>query len=327
MSNFDDLFNDDALDAKLSFLEEKKSSGGADGLYRVDLSKVTDKKRGYRATLRLLPNMSKEGKIGPAAIEKISHYVKIQGNKVLSGYYDSPKSVNAETGQPFADKCPLTDTYWTMQNSKNQLLIERSKEVLNYSRKYYSYVLVLEDEQQPELVGKIMVFQYGNTVKNQINSEKNGDYDDPCNVFKLNSGKDFQLIVREVQDEKGNTLPDYKSCQFKRSSSSISLPSNGEMKNLPLDENGQIPENMREKVFNFLMSRDVNIEDFSPKPLTEEQVNKVEQIIAYLTGANTATQTNETVDAEDFFMEEENTSSSNSSSEETSNSDEFDFDF
>jgi hypothetical protein len=36
---------------------------------------------------------------------------------------------------------------------------------LKYSKKFYSYVLVIEDEQQPELVGKIMIMQYGKQLK------------------------------------------------------------------------------------------------------------------------------------------------------------------
>lgn len=47
-----------------------------------------------------MPNLSKEGKLGQSAIEKISHYVDIKNEKELSGWFDSPKN--------FGDKCPLT---------------------------------------------------------------------------------------------------------------------------------------------------------------------------------------------------------------------------
>jgi hypothetical protein len=33
---------------------------------------------------------------------------------------------------------------------------------------------VIEDEQQPELVGKIHDMQYGKTIKDKISSERNG---------------------------------------------------------------------------------------------------------------------------------------------------------
>ena len=130
----DGLF-DDGLDEKMEFLNEK-SANNNDGIYRVDLKKLKNGKNSWRSVIRFLPNLSKEGKLGQSAIEKISHYVDIKNEKELSGWFDSPKN--------FGDKCPLTDLYYTMQNSKNSILIEKSKS-LKYSRKYYSYVLVLED--------------------------------------------------------------------------------------------------------------------------------------------------------------------------------------
>jgi hypothetical protein len=70
-----------------------------------------------------------------------------------------------------------------MQNSKNAILIDKSKQ-LKYSKKFYSYVLVIEDEQQPELVGKIMIMQYGKQLKTKISSERNGEITGvACNVF------------------------------------------------------------------------------------------------------------------------------------------------
>lgn len=323
MSDFNDLFNDDALDSKMSFLDESKSNG-ADGLYRIDLTKVSDKKRGYRATLRLLPNFTQDRKVGASAIEKVSHYVKLPDNATLSGYYDSPKNINPETNQPFGDKCHLTDLYWTMKNSKNAILVEKAN-ALNYSKKYFSYVLVVEDEQQPDLVGKILIFQYGKTIKDKISVERNGEISgEPCNVFKLNNGKDFQLIVKEVQDEKGNTFPDYKMCQFKPKTSSISLLKDGVMVNAPLDENEQIPSKLQSKIVEFLLDRTVNIEDFSPKKLTDEQLNKIEQITGVLTG-KTSSISNNTVDSEDFDLESNTESSSTSTKSE--DVDDFDFDF
>src|SRR5690606_16452654 len=119
-----------------------------------------------RSVIRFLPNFTKEGKVGQSAIEKITHYVDIKNVKELSGWFDSAKNFN--------EKCPLTDLYYSMLNSKNAILIEKAK-CLKYSKKYYSYVLILEDDQQPELVGKIMIFQYGKTIRDKILAEKTGE--------------------------------------------------------------------------------------------------------------------------------------------------------
>ena len=326
MSDFNDLFNDETLDKKMSFLDDKKAVG-KDGIYRVDLSKVSDKKSGYKATIRLLPNFTKEGKIGPSAIEKTTHYVDLKQSPDLAGYYDSPKNINPETGQPFEDKCLLTDTYWSMKNSKNAILHEKAN-ALKYSRKYFSYCLVIEDEHQPDLVGKIMIFQYGKTIKDKIAQEKEGEISgEKCNIFSLTSGKDLRLIVKEVQDDKGNTMPDYRMCQFKSSVTPVSIANKaGELKSVPL-EDGKIPTEMQEKVKDFLLSREVEIDDFAPKALTSEQKQKINQIIAQLTGKSTGadmnTMSNEATE-DDFSFDDASEDSTDSSSE--SDDDDFDFD-
>ena len=275
MAELDDLFNG-GLDSKMDFINEAKSNTNNDGIYRVDLSKVKDKKRGWRSVVRLLPNLTKDGKVGQSAIEKVTHYVDIKQPKELSGWFDSPKNFN--------EKCPLTDLYYTMQNSKNAILIEKSKQ-LKYSKKYYSYVLVLEDEQQPELVGKILIFQYGKTIKDKIMAEKNGEISGVgCNVFDLAAGKDFVLVVKEIQtgDE---TYPDYKMSMFKPETTSLPIyfKEKQAFKNAPLNE-GKIEASVQGKIKDFLIDREHDLEEFAPKKLTDEQQAKITEISNFLTG-------------------------------------------
>jgi hypothetical protein len=303
---FDDLFSGN-LDSKMDFLNEKKAVN-ADGIYRVDLTKVKDKKKGYRSVIRFLPNLTKEGKVGQAAIEKITHYVDIKNAKELSGWFDSPKNFN--------EKCPLTDLYYNMINSKNAILQEKAK-CLKYSKKYYSYVLVLEDEQQPELVGKIMIFQYGKTIKDKILAEKNGEITGvPCNVFDLAAGKDFVMLVKEIQtgDE---TYPDYKNSMFKPETTSLPIyfEEKGTFKNVPTSD-GKVDSKAQQMVKDFLMKREHDLEDFSPKKLSDEQQGKINEIIAYLTGKSSGNfpKKESVASSDDFDFEESFESSSSSAS-------------
>ena len=315
MNELDELFNG-GLDAKMDFLNETKTTNN-DGIYRVDLSKCKDKKKGWRSVVRFLPNLTQEGKIGQSAIEKITHYVDIKNQKELSGWFDSPKNFN--------EKCPLTDLYYTMQNSKNAILIEKSKQ-LKYSKKYYSYVLVVEDEQQPELVGKILIFQYGKTIKDKISAEKNGEISGvPCNVFDLSAGKDFVLVVKEIQtgDE---TYPDYKMSMFKPEATSLPIyfKDKAVFKNAPIVD-GKIDPAAQGKVKEFLLDRGNELEDFAPKQLTEEQQAKINEISNFLTGkasasypsANAAKPASEDFEFEDSFT--------NTTSTATATEDEDDF--
>jgi hypothetical protein len=274
MELLDDLFGGN-LDSKMDFLNDKKTVN-SDGIYRVDLSKVKDKKKGYRSVIRFLPNLTKEGKLGQSAVEKIAHYVDIKNPKELSGWFDSPKNFN--------DKCPLTDLYYTMQNSKNSILIEKSK-VLKYSKKYYSYVLVIEDEQQPELVGKIMIFQYGKTIRDKVLAEKNGEITGmSCNVFDLANGKDFVMLVKEISTGDEN-YPDYKNSMFKPEMSSLPLYSEEkkQFKNVPVAD-GKVDPRVQKNVKDFLLNREHELEEYSPKKLSDEQQGKINEISSYLTG-------------------------------------------
>lgn len=306
MADFDDLFNG-GLDSKMDFLNEGKKVNN-DGIYRVDLSKAKDKKKGWKSVIRFLPNLTLEGKIGQSALEKITHYVDIKQPRELAGWFDSPKN--------FEEKCPLSDLYYSMQNSKNAILIEKSR-VLKYSKKYYSYVLVLEDEQQPELVGKIMIMQYGKTIKDKISAEKNGEISGvQCNIFDLAAGKDFVLLVKEIQtgDE---TYPDYKMSMFRPEATSLPIffKEKGVFKNAPLNEEGKIEGSAQGKIKEFLLDREHSLEDFSPKPLTEDQHAKITEISNFLTGKSSGsfTKANASPSSDDFGFEEESVSSSNTS--------------
>jgi hypothetical protein len=296
LNEIDDLFSGN-LDSKMDFLNEKKTVN-TDGIYRIDLTKVKDKKKGYRSVVRFLPNLTKDGKVGQAALEKITHYVDIKNAKELSGWFDSPKNFN--------EKCPLTDLYYTMTNSKNAILQEKAK-CLKYSKKYYSYVLILEDDQQPETVGKIMIFQYGKTIKDKIGAERNGEITGvPCNVFDLSQGKDFVILVKEIStgDE---TYPDYKNSMFKPEVSSLSIynEEKGTFKNVPVAD-GKVDPRAQSMVKEFLMKRDHELEDFGAKKLNDEQQNKISDITSYLTGKASSsynTSSNSKPSSDDFEVE------------------------
>ncbi len=321
MGELDDLFNG-SLDSKMDFLNDQPTRSNTDGIYRIDLTKCKDKKKGYRSVVRFLPNLTKEGKVGQSAIEKITHYVDIKNPKELSGFFDSPKN--------FGDKCGLTDLYYQMTNSKNAILQERAK-MLKYSKKYYSYVLVLEDEQQPELVGKIMIFQYGKTIKDKISAEKNGEISGVgCNIFDLSAGKDFVLLVKEIQtgDE---TYPDYKMSMFKPETTSLPLYFKEKMqfKNVPLGSDGKVSSEVQSKIKDFLLDREHNLEDFSAKKLTEEQQAKVTEISNFLTGKSSGNYQpkQESKPASEDFEFEDNITTSSSKGKSATEEDDFFSDF
>ena len=275
--NVINLFDMEADDASMDFLNKKSSN--TDGLYRPSPKDAKDKQKGYVSTIRFIANVLEDGTTGPSAIEKHVHYAKLPDYENLQGYYDS--LIN------FGEKCPLTTLYWKLKNSKNQAEVERA-ELISRTAKYYSYVLIIEDEQHPELEGKILVFPYGFKIKEKINLEKTGENSEgkKCNVFDPANGKDFRLIVKQVGD-----FPNYDSSSFRlvtpmkiwdeSKSKFIQVPvewSEEKQKNLI------VSANVQKKVVDFLINHDCKIEDNEPKRWTEDEKEKVEKIIEILSG-------------------------------------------
>jgi hypothetical protein len=275
--NVVNLFDMSAEDSTMDFLNKKSMS--ADGLYRPSPKDAKDKQKGYVATIRFLPNVLEDGSLGPSAIEKHVHYANLPDYQELQGYYDS--LIN------FGEKCPLTTLYWKLKNSKNQAEVERA-ELIGRTTKYYSYILVVEDEQHPEYEGKIMVFPYGFKIKEKINLEKTGENSEgkKCNVFDPANGKDFRLIVKQIGE-----FPNYDSSSF-RAVSPLKIWDEEKAKfiQVPVEWNEEKQKNVitnakvQKKVADFLFTHDVKIEDNNPKRWTEEETVKVEKIIEILSG-------------------------------------------
>jgi len=261
----------DANDATLSVFDKQTTNN--DGIFRPNLKDAKDKKIGYRATLRFLPNFLENGTGGPSAVVKHMHYVDMKNEPNLSGYYDCKKN-----DEP---NCPICTEYWKLKNSKNAADNEKS-ELIKRSTKYYSYVMIIEDEQHPELVGKILVYPYGYTIKEKINSERNGEVTgEPCNIFDITNGKEFKLIIKE----KGG-FQNYEASQFLEVSPIKLYDEKSEsFKVAPVDANGQITNTkVKEKIKEVLLNRTVDLDDHKSKSWDDATQNKVNQVIAILEG-------------------------------------------
>lgn len=278
------------------------SSQNNDGLYRPNLKDAKDK-NGYRAKLRFLPNILENGKIGPSAIEKHIHYVDFKNEATLSGYYDCRK--NYETN------CELCTEYWRLNKSKNQADVEKSK-LINRTTKYYSYVLIMEDEQHPELVGKIMVFPYGFTIKEKINAERTGEVTGVnTNIFDLAKGKPFKLIIKEKAG-----FQNYDASQFLDSEPIQLFDEKTETwKPAPVEDGLITNPKAQAKIKDFLQSKTVNIDEHRAVQWDDEMKSKVSNVLSILNGkeifeaeqrssgkANVGSSVNsETTNADDFF--------------------------
>jgi len=262
-----DLFESvDAQSETLGFLDKKASS--LDGIFRP---KITDKKKGYTATLRFLPSLSKDGKVLQSAIEKHQHYADLKDYPELAGYYDCMKN--------FTDKCDMCTMYWKLRNSKNAA-DQAKAEQISRNTKYYSYVLIIEDEQNRELEGKILIYPYGFKIKEKIKNQKEGTVGEPCNVFDLANGKNFKLIMTQLGE-----FPNYDSSGFMEISP---IAINGKKAPVEVDEktgkNKITNPKVKEKITQFLLDRTVDLEDHLAKEWSAEEKYKVSQILEVISG-------------------------------------------
>ncbi len=289
----------DDQNQELDFL--KKESKNQDGIYRPNVKDAADPKgAGYKSTVRFLRNVYLDGSgTGPAAITKHVHYVKTEGSLEdypdLAGYYDCEKNISQQT------VCPLCTTFWKLNKSNNQADVAKS-ELIKRSTKYYSYVMVIEDEQHPELVGKILVYPYGAKIKAKINAEINGEVTgDKCNVFDFVTGKDFRLIIKLIptpsKDGRSKIdMPNYDTSTFLASSPlKIWNEKVNKFVSPPTveDENGKImlsDKKWQAKIRETVLSRPatVNLDAHTPSKdgWDDEKRSNVERIISVLNGSN-----------------------------------------
>lgn len=285
--------SDETQSEELAFLN--KEIKNQDGIYRPKLEDAADPKGvGYKATIRFLRNVLRDGTgTGPAAIQKHVHYADFKNTPELAGFYDCEKNISNQT------VCPLCVTYWKLAKSNNQADVEKSK-LIKRSTKFYSYIMVIEDEQHPELVGKILVYPYGAKIKEKINAELNGEVGDKCNVFDFVTGKDFRLVIKlkktpPLDGKPGPMIemPNYDLCQF-LAPSPIKIYNEKAQKFMtpPTEEvNGKISitdKKWQMKIKETLMNRpaNVNLEDHAPSMdgLSEEKKANVEKILSIING-------------------------------------------
>ena len=270
-----DLFNLGPDNQANEVFEKPKTN--LDGIYRPKLSEAKDKKVGYRSVIRLLPNFIELGKLGQNAIEKNLHYAKFPNEENLTGYIQCAKDFSADK------KCDLCKTFWRLAKSKNQLDVERAEQI-SLSTRYYSYVLILEDDQHPDLVGKILIYPYGYTIKEKILSEKKGEVSGKSiDVFDVAEGKDFVLLIKEGKGGYAN----YDASSFKEVSPiKIYDEKNKKFIVAPVDPTtGKITDNkVKKKILDFLLARTVDLKKYEAIPWDEATSAKVDDILSILNG-------------------------------------------
>jgi len=150
----------------------------------------------YKSLIRFLPNVAEPSK------SKIHKYYVYLTDPA------SGDSFSVDFTSTIVNKSVLNDIFWKLKNSHSAADQELAK---SFSRKedYYSLVQIVQDKNNPEIEGKIMIFKFGKKLNDMLEAQLKPEYGEPCNPFDLFSGKLFSVHSRKVGE-----WNNYDLCSF-----------------------------------------------------------------------------------------------------------------
>ncbi|MCK9574557.1 MAG: hypothetical protein WC979_01485 [Candidatus Pacearchaeota archaeon] len=188
--NYSDLFNLGASD----FAEPTKSGKGEIERYKPDAKSGKDNV--YKSVVRFLPWHADPKK---SIMSKWTAWLvdPISGD---GKYVDCPSTVGK--------KSLLQDIYWKLRKSESVAEQELAK---SFSRRqtFASLVQIIKDDNQPDLVGKILVFPYGIKIHNKIMAQIKPEFGKPHIPFDLFEGRPFLISISLISG-----YNNYDNCTF-----------------------------------------------------------------------------------------------------------------
>lgn len=157
----------------------KRSESKGSDLYKPTADQGKDGV--YTSLVRFVPNPKNPQK---SIIRKFVYWLEDSEGK--GSYYDSPSTIG--------EKCPVQDLFFKLRNS-DSAVDKKMAEKLKRREIYYSLVQIVKDPQNSDMEGQVKVFKYGYQIKQKIDEELNPQFDEPCQVFDLFEGKNFELKV------------------------------------------------------------------------------------------------------------------------------------
>lgn len=245
--NFEELFNFTPED----FVQQERQRNSE--LYSPTPEK--GKEGSYKSVIRFLPWW------GGKEYNYISKWVVWVKDPVTGAarYVDCPSSIG--------EKSILASTYYTLVKSESIADQKLAREFLSRKKTFYSLVQIIKDDNDPDLVGKIMVFKYGVKIFNKIMAEVNPEIGKPHIPFDLYTGKPLFLVVNKV-----GGYNNYDNSKF------LDEP-------MPLKINGKPIEKSNEglkKAYMYLKENSPNLLKYTYKPWDEDTENFINSVLQNL---------------------------------------------
>lgn len=179
-------------------------------------------------------------------------------------FVDCPSSI----GKPSI----LQDMFFKLWKSES--IQERQKAAI-FSRKhsFATIVQIIKDDQNPDLVGKLMVWKFGKKIFEKIEAEKKPLVGEPHEPFDLLYGKAFQVVITKVAG-----FNNYDQSKFLE----VKIPlliTGKDGKMFKINENTP-----KQDVFNFLKENSPDLNKYAFKEWDQETHDYVNQVITQVTG-------------------------------------------
>ena len=248
-----------------SVVEAPTASRNADE-YKVNFK---DGKGGiYESVVRFIPNVADPTKcIMAKQISWIKNPVTQKGI-----YVDDPRSVG--------EFSPVVDMFFKCRNTNNAQIQEFGKAHLSTKQQYAALVQIIQDENHPELVGKIKVLRFGKKVWDKLHNEEHPTMGQGYNPFHPIYGRYFHI---KCVSQSGFNNFDQSSFIDNRNAQGISMTGfyyedpayPGQM--VPVTENSN-----QQAVADWLAANSPDLSKYDYQPWTAEQQTFVNEVLAII---------------------------------------------
>ena len=159
----------------------------------------------------------------------------------------------------FQSTCPINDTYWTLQNTKDAALQAFAKKHINTYKTHASLVQIIKDDVHPENVGKILVWRYKQTIWDKLYNETHPQYGTNPSPFDLINGRYFAVNVCLKSG-----FNNYDNCQFINSGASgMYVMNNGQYTQVDANTDRQL-------IYDFLVNNSPDLSKYEAKQWDEK---------------------------------------------------------
>jgi hypothetical protein len=231
----------------------------------------------FRGVVKFIPNLND---LEHMTVQKVSYWIS-DG----AGFrFDSAKSVSKY------EHCPVADKYWELKGS-DDARVKALAENIRYSSNTFALVQVIKDLTNPENDGKFMVWNLPVAIQKKITAIMYPTKEDvdmgavANNIFDPINGVVMTLkIPIKTVTENGRTSEyrDYDECKFEEKLPKTIILT-GQKSQVVLSEDATELQAQKEQIIEAILAGP-NLQDYAYKTPSEDQMKRVLQSLANISG-------------------------------------------